>query len=73
MSWIKKILHCRRTFVSLTGVLCLTVLGIYNHSTEIATSIAAICIGLGAANASQAVGTKKFESQAQPQESTSGE
>jgi hypothetical protein len=59
MSFIEKVLHCRRTVVSLTGLFCLTGLGIYLKSTDVATSIAAICLGVSVANAGQAIGTAK--------------
>ena len=53
MIWFAKIFHCRRTTTALAGIICLTILGIYNHSTEVATSIAAVCIGLAGANAGE--------------------
>jgi hypothetical protein len=61
MSFIKKVLHCRRTVVSLTGLTCLTILGIYLKSTEVATSIAAICLGVSVANAGQGIFQKTSE------------
>lgn len=53
MKWTHKILHCRRTFISLISIICLTILGLYLKSVDVATSIAAICIGLSASNAAQ--------------------
>jgi hypothetical protein len=59
MGFIVKVLHCRRTVVSLFGLTCLTGLGIYLKSSEVATSIAAICLGVSVANAGQAALTAK--------------
>lgn len=52
---MKYILMCRRTVVSLTGIGCLTALGIVN-GTDVSMAIAGIAAALSSANAWQARG-----------------
>ena len=51
---MKTILKCRRTFTSLFGIIALTVLGIVAKQ-DVSAAIAAICMALSGANATQAV------------------
>lgn len=53
---MKKIFTCRRTVVALFSVVCLTFLG-YTKAVDVAASIAAIAMGLSAANSFE--GSKK--------------
>jgi ethanolamine utilization protein EutP (predicted NTPase) len=51
---MKNMVKCRRTFVSLFGIVALTVLGIVTKQ-DVAASIAAIAMTISGANAAQAV------------------
>jgi hypothetical protein len=55
---MKYVWTCRRTFLAVLGMLGLFVLGLVNGS-DVASSIAAVAIGLAAANAGEAVGSKR--------------
>jgi len=50
---MSRIKNCRRTFIAVLAILCLTLLGAYNNSVEVAGSIAAIAMALAASNAYQ--------------------
>lgn len=56
---MKKILDCRRSKLALIGMFLLTIIGLWNKA-DVATSIAAICIGVAGSNAYEG---KKNESQ----------
>lgn len=55
---MKHIYQCRRTFVAISGLIGLTFLG-YTKDIDVATSMAAIAIGLAGANSYE--GSKKKE------------
>lgn len=50
--------QCRRTFIAVLSIGCCTALGFLNHM-DVTNAIAAIAVGLAAANAGQAAYTKK--------------
>lgn len=58
---LSKLTGCRRTMLSALAILCLTGLGIYK-GMDVASSIAAIAMAVGAANAFQGVGEAKASS-----------
>ena len=47
---INNLMYCRRTFIALVALGCLTLLGIQNKE-DVAASIAAVAMGLAGANA----------------------
>lgn len=60
---MKRILTCRRTSVALVSIVCLTFLGWTGADPEaVAGAIAAISIGLSAANASERFSAKGKDS-----------
>lgn len=56
---MKYIYTCRRTFLSVVSILCLTFLGYYAKA-EVAGALATIVIGVAGANSFQKVGESKF-------------
>ncbi len=60
---MNKLWTCRRTFVSVLGMAACLALGLVNHF-DTSNAIAVIAMGLAAANAGQAVMTKKGDTNA---------
>ena len=59
---MKSIFTCRRTFLGVLSICCLTFLGYYSK-IEVAGAIATIVIGVAGANSFQKVGESKFGSE----------
>lgn len=57
---MRRVLECRRTFIALVSIGCLTALGLTGHG-DVAGSIAMVSMALGAANATQAAFTQTKE------------
>lgn len=56
---LKSLLLCRRTFVALFSVSCLTWIGL-TTTTDVAAAIAAVAIGLAGSNAAQRAYTARY-------------
>ncbi len=54
---MSKIWSCRRTFIAVLAILCLTGLGIFNAVT-VAPSIATVALAVAGANAAQGIMSK---------------
>lgn len=61
---MKLILKCRRTSIAVLAIGCLFILGL--RGASVSESIAAVAMGLAAANAGEAVGRKKGASDDKP-------
>ncbi len=57
---MKFILTCRRTFIGLCAIGCLTFLG-FHKGTDVSIAIAGIVASVAASNSYQKVGEKKYE------------
>jgi len=57
---MSKIWSCRRTFVAVLAILCLTGLGIFSAAT-VAPSIATVALAIAGANAFQKSQEKKYD------------
>ena len=57
---MKYVWECRRTFISVLGILCLLALGLV-QDMDVATAIATVAVGVAAANAGEAAFKKREE------------
>lgn len=57
---MKNILVCRRTFIAVLSIVCLTALGLLKD-IDVAMSLASIAIGLAGSNAFEATAKSKSE------------
>lgn len=57
---LKTLLLCRRTFVAIFAISCLTCIGL-TTPTDVAAAIAAVAIGLAGSNAAQGAYTARYK------------
>lgn len=50
MNCMNRLFTCRRTFVAVFAICCLTGLGLYLGDTSVASSIAIVAVGIAGAN-----------------------
>lgn len=56
---MKSITYCRRTFIAVVAIGCLTALGIVKD-VDVSAALASVAIGLAVSNASEKFANKKF-------------
>lgn len=49
---MKRVFECRRTFIALVAIVCLTFIG-YHKGIDVGMAIASVAVGLAGANAYQ--------------------
>lgn len=58
---MKKFMQCRRTFVGVVAIVCLTALGVAVNA-DVSMAIASVAIGIAGSNAAQGILARKEES-----------